>query len=327
MSPRNPSMRTLVYLVGLIWSSIQWTSCVATSFAQAREHFQDVLFIVKYNFPAPVEIVLTHFTLWESVFKNFYIFIPWNAQSHRNHVERFYNQLTLRNTKSSNGIISFNTNCVDECLNTSGSPIREKFGCVAYNATVTAIKMYPQFTGYLFAHDDIAMNVSNLMNYNKSQMWIAPSNYHTIPQNSWDNPFTSEWWFRSFHGIRAIKQMYEKHPRIKQTMESCTAHNHTFYGSSQSDFFYIPKDLKSTFVHVANIFAENLLFLEIAVPTFGYCFINESMRAVKLKYCNPPRSWNVSEISKFCAKRDIVHPLKLTHSQNLNYIRQKMNLK
>ena len=151
--------------------------------------------IIQYNFPAPVEIVLTHYTLWESVFKNFYIFIPWNAQSHRNHVERFYNQLTLRNSKSSNGIISFNTNCVDECLNTSGSPIREKFGCVAYNATVTAIKMYPQFTGYLFAHDDIAMNISNLMNYNKSQMWIAPSKYHTIPQNSWDNPFTSEWWF------------------------------------------------------------------------------------------------------------------------------------
>lgn len=312
------------------WAGIAILACIhvyrtseAATIQEARSYFKDVLFIVKYNFPAPLQTVWAHFSLWEFIFSNFYIFIPWDSSMQYN-VDDFYHK--LQETSATKHVtVLFNTDS-DQCISSEGVPVFNKYGCIAYNSSIYAMKEFPNYAGYLFAHDDIAMDITNLMGYDKSKLWIGPSNYQTISQESWDDPEKATWWFKKYYGIRAIKQLYESNENIQQTMESCVGRNLTFYASPKSDIFYIPQQLRSMFLDIASQFAESSLFLEIAMPTFGFCFVRNESRSI-LPYCNPNRTWNVSQISNYCANTTVVHPIKLMHSaEHEFYVRQKMNL-
>lgn len=218
------------------------------------------------------------------------------------------------------GIISFNT-YNDECIpdpNVDGFSLKGRYGCLAYNATLDAMRKYPDFNGYLFAHDDIAINISNLITYDKSKVWLASTVYSSIPVL--DESANATWWFRTVYGIHAIKLLYQSHYGIKQRMESCIDQNLTFHTSTgMSDVFYIPKQSKSLFLNIADHFLNSSLFLEIAIPTFGYYFVNE--------YCNTMRHWSTAEKSHNWRDMEFVHPVKISNSvENEHYIREKMSL-
>lgn len=57
-------MRYGQFILFIVWLIACRTSADTRTFEEAKVHFKDVLFIVKYNFPTPVKLVWTHFSIW-----------------------------------------------------------------------------------------------------------------------------------------------------------------------------------------------------------------------------------------------------------------------
>ena len=110
----------------------------------ALNKFKHILLIVKYNFNPTESQVLLYYKMWSRVFSHIHIVIPPYG-----HVSKLRSY--LYNNTYSNVTVAL-----------SYGPR----GFFAYRSVFEAMLSYPHYQGYLFAHDDMAMNVSKLIHMN-----------------------------------------------------------------------------------------------------------------------------------------------------------------
>ena len=221
------------------------------SFSDARKRFQDILVIVKYNYKAPPGSVLLHLRMWNKVFLNQIIFVPWTVQEIGNFTER---------NLVGNGNVTIVSKIDPEEIDT---------GYLAYEVVTSAMKSHPDVAGYLFVHDDLAMNVSAMMDLDHEKVWqsdyIGEGQCRDLDEG-WKNK-TNDWWWDGEWGTDAIDQMLLNHTDIATEMKKSLGSNHIWCGE-QSDFYYIPQKYKDSYIRVMSAFVKFQIFLEIAVPTF-----------------------------------------------------------
>ena len=283
------------------------------SFSDAREKFKDTIFVVKYNYLAPHEIVLSHIRMWIKVFKNQMIFLPWTEKE----VSSFqaHNTSTLSNVN----IVSYQD---DIAYN----------GFLAYKVAIIAMKRFPDATGYLFSHDDLAMNVSRLIELDDKSFWFSswlPAHTDSCRDldMNWKNR-TNAWWWDSPFGTPAIDNLLGNHTGIAASMQRCFGSVHHWCGE-QSDFFYVPQILKNEFVRVLGAFGDHIIFLEVAIPTFYRCFV-PPQNLEKLRTCSyfDGRRNNFTYMEQTCGDYyPLFHPVKLSLPGNEQGMRRKMGLR
>lgn len=287
------------------------------SHSDARSKFHDTLFIVKYNYKVPSEVVRTHLHIWRRVFVNQILFLPWSEE----------------------GIISFGLRNTVANANVTIISHKNRFnGFHAYEVVPIAMKLFPNAAGYLYTHDDVAFNVSTLIGLKGSSFWYTKFFSATAifcdnmkKDWSWKSDKCGWWWSTPF-GSTALNALLSNQSdaarNVVSGLRSCLASDRR-WAVEQADFFYIPRTYKDIAIEAMGVFADHLIFVEIAVPTFYSCFVSPS-DLVPLDLCTrfeQANRTNTAHLEAVCGDRyPIYHPIKLSNSSNSAFMRKKMSL-
>lgn len=121
-------------------------------------------------------------------------------------------------------------------------------GFFAYDALTTAMISYPHFAGYLYVHDDMALNVSNLMGLDMNNLWVIAESQclsdldWVNKQNDWPR-WNTKW------GLENIQNFLRGRTDLAMELKECLGSEKTWC-SGQSDFYYVPQSLKDSTLRV-----------------------------------------------------------------------------
>jgi hypothetical protein len=306
-----------ILLTAIMWHYVFRFSAGHHTHSDTRNRFKDVIFIVKYNYKPSSAVLLIHLRMWTKVFVKQVIFIPWNETE------------VLNFTEKNNLLGHKNLAFVSKIEN-------ETTGYVAYEVVTTVMKSHPDAVGYLFAHDDMAMNVSALMKLDQECVWQSQE-CQWMSHNQWktgcrdlDVGWTStepDWWWARPWGKPALNKLLGNHADIAAEMNASLGSNH-IWCSEQSDFFYIPHLYKDTYIRVLGAFAKHEVFLEIAIPTFikSYIPANKVLLLPLCTFWNDSRH-NIKSMEDLCGDNfPLYHPVKLSKKENVIAMVKKMAL-
>ena len=278
------------------------------SHKDARNKFHDVLFVVKYNFNASIDKVLLHHSLWRRAFKNQLIVVQW-TQAQINKYRLIYG------LSDSDYRIATIQEKPNEC------------GFLAYEAWTTAMISYPHFSGYLYVHDDMAMNVSKLMELDMDSLWVTADS-QCLNDIDWVNKKNDWMWWNTEWGTKNIQKFLDSRTDFAMELQECFG-SEKIWCFGQSDFFYVPRSLKDSTIRVLTAYRAYDIFLEIAMPTFHHCYVPKN-RTVELPICT---TWdkernNFPMMHELCKKKDysLFHPIKLTSDVNIAGMVETMSL-
>lgn len=254
------------------------------------------------------------------------IVLPWNSSQ----------LLHLRD------FIKDNRTQILPCRNSLEVPI----GVLAYEDVLSAMILYPNFEGYLFAHDDMAMNISTLMDFDLNSAWFIKNDGKEI-DTTWKirkngmniiyrlNKLVTSWevkikdwpWWNTIYGTTAIDNVISSEENIARALRKCVGSEHKWF-IGQADFFYIPKGLKNLFLSIMSKFGRHKVFLEIGIPTFAKCFVPSHLN-VNVELCTffDDRRGDYAAMRMSCGDRyPLFHPLKPSNKTSFNGMKSKMNL-
>jgi hypothetical protein len=301
-------IKTLFWLRFYYFVVLNGANGIHTSL-DAINRFHNTLMIVKYNFDAPFKEIISHYRLWSLAFVNQAIFLPRNQSQ----------ILLLRDHIADNRTVFISQ------IDTTGIK-----GALAYEVVVFSMISWPHFEGYLYAHDDMAMNVSSLIDMNLSKAWFIPSDNLQEFNKDWGmeiNLQKEDWWWKSVYGTVALNDVICSHKNIVSILKKCVGSEYKwFFG--QADFFYIPQSLRNSFISIMSIFRHHKVFLEIGVPTFANCLVPSNLR-VDIEQCTfwDYRRGDYASMQKNCGdKYPLFHPVKPSNRISFHGMKQKMNL-
>lgn len=207
-------------------------------------------------------------------------------------------------------------------------------GFKAYEVVSLAMKSHPHYQGYLFAHDDMAMNISALMELDLKKSWISDWIHMDSCRDleyGWHNQSNGWWWDGEF-GCAAIDVFLANNTVIASEMKQELGSKYKWCGE-QSDFFYIPKSFKELYLRVMTPMAAAGIFLEIAIPTFWRVYIPPA-KNIKLSLCSTfdlrirDNTSHLFEYYELVCGADypLYHPVKLSCKNNVAGMRKKMGL-
>lgn len=150
-------------------------------------------------------------------------------------------------------------------------------GIFGYQCLTNAIRENHQsgrYQGYFYINDDVILNSWNLikMGFDPSVMrtfttWRVPLN-GTVPSNWywWVSPFGYD---KVSNAVKRIEFLSNKFFSYKSLIETLRGNGegefHAYNG--RSDIVYIPRSHALKFQELATVFREEMVFLEIAIPT------------------------------------------------------------
>ena len=279
---------------------------------QAKSYFAHVLYIVKYNFIPSAQHVLLHKQIWGRAFENLHYILPFDT-----------------NNSSVAGLLESNNVSFTICNELTDTD--KCNGFLAYKAVNTVIHSHPNFKGYLFAHDDMAMNISKLMDFDltsfafafqTSRYWLARLD------DTWEHRNHSWGWFDGPYGIPAMQHFLTTHPSLGLQIKHCTGSQRAWHGG-QCDFFYVPQKQKQLYNSIMEKLGSSKVFLEIAIPTFLMCFVPLG-RLVAYELCDmfgPGKRGNISFYEINCRpSASHIHPVKLKSPRQIDFMKSFMDI-
>lgn len=305
----------------------------------AKEKFKNTLLIVRYNFHPPITVVRLHYNIWKHVFVHQAVYALWSDSqiAELKDVSRLWK-------KEQDEFISYSnkTEVIREQVEVNynetlyfGS-IADTNGLFAYGAIISAMSSFPNYEGYLYAHDDAVMNLTSLKAFDLQKPWFT--SFSILDQGSWsDNKVGLTWqgswsdnslgltWNQSGHswgwdrpdGIPAMKKTL-LNTKILEGLRRCHNSEYT-WNNGQSDVFYIPQVYKEQTIDILTLFFAAGLHVEIAIPTFGTCFLPKNISQV-LSLCTHFPRLKINDLERDCKSADIYHPAKLmNHEENVKF--------
>ncbi len=158
-------------------------------------------------------------------------------------------------------------------------------GAFNYECMEAAIKMQFAVEGILFLADDVLVSIHHLTGLNLSHAWYLPGSEvktadvarkkscsHGICDKKYDWP----WWTKfTEKALHLLKRM--EHESSISTIGKCYRQLMVKTGGPNrlngmlADIYYIPRKLISDFVTLSQLFLEEEIWLEIAVPSIIQC--------------------------------------------------------
>mmetsp|Transcript_719 Transcript_719/g.825 ORF Transcript_719/g.825 Transcript_719/m.825 type:complete len:310 (-) Transcript_719:210-1139(-) len=304
-------IKTMFWLLFAFFVVLDSANGIHTSF-DAIKRFQSTLMIVKYNYDAHFKEIISHYRLWSLAFVNQAIFLPWNSSQ----------ILLLREHIADN-----RTEIISQIDTEISLPWNSHAtGVLAYEVVVFSMISWPNFEGYLYAHDDMAMNVSSLIDMNLGKAWFISFSKLQEFNNGWQGKYDWPWW-DTVYGIAALNDVISSHKNIISILKKCVGSEYKWF-VGQADFFYIPQSLRNSFISIMSIFGHHKVFLEIGVPTFANCLVSSNLR-VDIEQCSfwDHRRGDYASMQKNCGdKYPLFHPVKPSNRLSFQGMKQKMNL-
>jgi hypothetical protein len=309
MASSQPKLMRRLQLLIILLFSFTTTTIGQRTHKDARNKFRDTLLVIKYNLKASVEAILLHHSLWRRAFKNQLIVVQW-TQSEINNYRQIYG---LSDSEYRISMIPENSN---------------ESGYFAYDAITTAMIGYPHFAGYLYVHDDMALNVSKLMDLDMNNLWVTAES-DCRPNLDWVHKKNTDWtWWDTKWGLENIQNFLRSRTDLAMELKECLGSEKTWC-HGQSDFFYVPQSLKDSALRVLTAYRAYDIFLEIALPTFHNCYVPKN-RTEELTLCT---TWgssrnNYTFLYDNCKNRNfsLFHPVKLTSIVNIAGMVETMSL-
>ena len=167
--------------------------------------------------------------------------------------------------------------------------IKERRGYLGYECVATAIRMFPNFIGYLYSNDDIILNWWNVIKLDTSKIWTGGEIQYTNP-HVFDEVKLPAWsWWKAERTAYVCQVAFEKVVLLGSTKEGIrlklpsyiqryyiNTGNRKLCIASRSDLFYIPKEYAETYARISQIYEENNVFLEAAVPGILIFLLNKT---------------------------------------------------
>jgi hypothetical protein len=308
MASSQPKLMRRFQLLIILLFSFTTTTIGQRTHKDARNKFRDTLLVIKYNLKASIEAILLHHSLWRRAFKNQLIVVQW-TQAEINNYRQIYG---LSDSEYRISMIPENSN---------------ESGFFAYDAITTAMISYPHFAGYLYVHDDMALNVSKLMDLDMNNLWVTAES-QCLKNLDWVNKKNDWVWWNTKWGLENIQNFLNSRTDLAMELKECLGSEKTWcYG--QSDFFYVPQSLKDSTLRVLTAYRAYDIFLEIAMPTFHNCYVPKN-RTEELTLCT---TWgssrnNYTFLYDNCKNRNfsLFHPVKLTNLVNIAGMVETMSL-
>ncbi|KAK6174427.1 hypothetical protein SNE40_017705 [Patella caerulea] len=152
-------------------------------------------------------------------------------------------------------------------------------GQLGYQCLHKAMLMHYDVDGYFHVGDDVLLNVWNLHDLPTDQIWfqermrVANVSQPTVP-DIWKH---ENWWpwngdtgrFAQERAMNTLQNLSTREDLVAtfldQLAENAGGERKVFYESS--DIFYIPQRFVSQFIYLVNVFTDQLVHIEITVPT------------------------------------------------------------
>ena len=219
-----------------------------------------------------------------------------------------------------------------------------QYGYFSYNDCMAdAMLKHRNYSGYFTMGDDVLLNYWNLKKVDLSKIWQGAQYPYKVKNN-----FTKDdyWmWWESSYGLkscaRALTNVYNNSQfqnyveNLKQTKNTYSAKlvrknlsDYVCYGE-QSDLFYIPLSLSNDYVQISNLFRQENVFLEIAIPTIIRLLSKEvvDLRGIYVSGSVVQDIVNKSDVLLKYYKPDLyfIHPFKLNNPKNSKAGREFLN--
>ncbi len=197
-------------------------------------------------------------------------------------------------------------------------------GFFSYLCISDAMKSHPNFSGYLFLHDDCILNPTLIKDLDLKKIWFPSLFYFKSdkgnPINITQGISATTWWYwNSQWGfnptVKAFNEMSEYNKNILETNWEKSNVVVAF-----TDIAYIPSAYHGQFIELAEIFGKHKVFLEIALPTILF-----SLSLKKDWEWLPGKSNYLNPIKLFDKNAIFNHPLKLSIKEHQQFINQFFN--
>lgn len=155
-------------------------------------------------------------------------------------------------------------------------------GWYAYKGIVDAMQRYPHYRGYLWFNDDCALFAWHLLSLDKNRIWSAPPGMG-VAQEIWpgiycldQDPTQTQWcWWQPNYDALCI--VYKKLPAwALHNIEHDYGPGMVVWGNA--DALYIPQQYRADFIELAQLCAQENLFIEIALPLITACLEHKRNR-------------------------------------------------
>nr|XP_012562844.1 uncharacterized protein LOC105847671 [Hydra vulgaris] len=288
-------IRTPVYKQNLTFKRINQTNIMNQDCF--RNRFKTTLLIIVYNSPLYKHLKLLQ-NLYVNGFLNMFFCGPEDATS----------PSWILKSVTSNGYFTY-----EEC-------------------TARIMSIYPNYTGYLVINDDLFLNYLNIKNFNLFQIWEGPlptklTDTHSKPIDWywWNTPWGVNKCFKALEKVRLLNKYVNLQPNLSEAPENgnwlnIVSGKDICYGA-RADIYYIPVSKAKSFIELSNIFKEESVFLEIAVPTIITFLSNDTLR---LNGIYMPDQHNLYKNVLKCYHSDLIfiHPVKMNYGEDsLNNIK------
>ena len=194
-------------------------------------------------------------------------------------------------------------------------------------------------TGYMFAHDDAALDLKSLSeSMDPKQSWFALDSAVPLDITNEIQPIvpldiTNEilasllvkndgWvWADTPMGRPAILNALgdpDFSAKYRASLWTCTQDSPGSTLTGRGDVFFISSRQYPVFKEAASLFAKHEVFLEIALPIIARCILRESLQEMSILQHPMGQGLPLPLPPGY----QVYHPLKLSHQHNYNYLRQ-----
>ena len=214
-------------------------------------------------------------------------------------------------------------------------------GYFSYECLGKAIRLHPDFRGYLFINDDMIVNWWNFAKLDKDKIWQGAQINYDIAHELGRRPFPDDWmWWKNQNGSVNCENAYVKVTSLIANSSSLdvdiqklleihfrNGRNKTMCFRTWSDFVYVPGKFSREFELLCRIFFENKVFLEIAFPTI-ISFLDDWDAWEKVYGIYLPEVYGFQDFSnvkyvwpKFSKNVPFLHPVKFFGDKGLRNIK------
>ena len=134
-------MKILLMIILLLIINLSKYNCYTID-----DYFKETLVIILYNFNPPIDVIINHYNTWKNLFANQLII------GHFDDIKQNSINIELRKHLSNNTINLH----IASAIKYDTEP-----GFMNYKILYYAINQLQYYNGYLFLHDDMAINIIN----------------------------------------------------------------------------------------------------------------------------------------------------------------------
>ena len=226
--------------------------------------------------------------------------------------------------------------------------VKTAVGAYGYACMTEAIRQRPHFKGYLYLNDDMIVDWWRFVQFDKSKIWIGFPAFFPGYKLSGDKfiihyPVWAQNRMRKL--LPAVENVYKKLNAIREKSDKAgllpdlyvdkafrtlrmNGNGSYFAFAATSDIFYMPGRFTTHFVALSEIFYDNKVFLEIAVPTI-ISMLDRRSNVVHIPGLYLWGSDRKNFIQKYRTHKNIVflHPFKLLgiySAAHLNFVKERI---